>query len=534
MAKSKTLNCVFILALFLCVYTFNPNSKENFLSSDKPTPTSLMELLEREDGNTAATTMENNGYLFYGYNLYTGNPHSTEGSIDPGFTNPIFQSAYRDNVLTGDLRFKIPDGSLFGKNIGCDVALSSSSVKDVSSYRKSLETEVSGSASFGVGSFSASASFKSVLEGTSSSEDMYVESKADCRVFSGHIDYYRPPQLHPTLVKAIDYIDDKDFAKSKDDFFTFINYFGTHYIHELNMGARYGYLEKTTVSEFSSGNFISAGVSVSGSYGVGSASAKVSGETDNKNSGSKNKKDVKAFSIGASPPADGNPFTWAQKAIQEPMPIKYSVTDIREIFTNPLFNLDQLKSKDVKIDLEKFKKSLDQALKSYCAEYLKPQGLTTFCTHQEFDKVIKDLSNNPIKVKIEDGALFRLKNTFTQQCLTYNGFNKKLIVDSCAKDGQVWKLMNVPKMQAFRVLTNGPLSNGQWDYASGENRLYVAEYRDDTNDNRHFRFIQNADGTYFIKTKSNEDCIQVISSTNNEIHKWSCNLESSKWVILAK
>jgi len=47
---------------------------------------------------------------------------------------------------------------------------------------------------------------------------MFVESKADCRVFTGHLNYYIPPLLDETFVKAIDYIDELNFEDAKDDY----------------------------------------------------------------------------------------------------------------------------------------------------------------------------------------------------------------------------------------------------------------------------------------------------------------------------
>jgi len=390
-------NFIFIVALITLVKSLitGQENQIKFLkpSQNRPILTELLSNtnIESSHADGSSSPMENTGYLFYGYNIYTGNPHSTEGSIDPGFTNPIFKTSYEMNHLTGDLRFMVPDGVVLGKNVGCDISMSTSAIRDASSYKTSLEAEISGGASWGIGSFSASASFKAVLEGSSSNEQMYVESKADCRIFTGHLNIYLPPKLDNTFVKAIDYIDELNFEDSKDEYFTFITFFGTHFINSIEMGARYGYLEKTTIKEYASGTSISASLSVSGSYGVGNASARVGGGSDTTSSGSNKSKNVKIFSIGVPPPSDGNASSWAEKSLLEPMPIKYSIRPITEIFTNPFFDLSNLKDEGLKIDIPNFVKNLNLAMKAYCPEFLKPKGMTKFCTEEEFKKVVEEI-----------------------------------------------------------------------------------------------------------------------------------------------
>jgi len=89
-----------------------------------------------------AQALPNSGYLFYGYNAVYGNPRSLKSSIDPGFTNPIFITDYSTDNLTGDLRYKIPNGSIFGKNVGCDIKMQTSVIKDCATYKNSISQDV--------------------------------------------------------------------------------------------------------------------------------------------------------------------------------------------------------------------------------------------------------------------------------------------------------------------------------------------------------------------------------------------------------
>jgi len=327
-----------------------------------------------------------------------------------------------------------------------------------------------------------------------------------------------------------------EFNDAKEDYFKFIDYFGTHFINKIEMGARYGFLEKTSVKEYSSGSNYSASLSVSGSYGAASLSAKVAGSTENSKSGASSQKNVKAFSIGVPPPADGNPLSWAEKTLSEPMPIKYSVRAITEIFTNRFFDLSQLKHETVKIDTEKFTKNLKLALDAYCPEYLKPRGKTSFCTSGEFDQVLRKITDekqNLNTFKIENGAVFRIKNVFTGRCINYNGNRQKLTLEPCSSDNnQVFKLMFISQFNAFRVVTNGPLSSGQWDWGKDANRLYIWDYGEDLSNWRHFTFTKEANEVYRIRPVLNANaCLQAISNENKEIHLQGCSGVVADFII---
>jgi len=538
------INLIFLIALITLVksLTTGQENQSKFLKQSQNGP-NLAQILENSKTiNTAllsssGRTLENSSYLFYGYNIFYGNPHSTAGSIDPGFTNTIFDISYELNNLTGDLRFKFPDGTLIGKNVGCDVSFSSSAIKDASSYKTSLEAEISGGAKFGIGSFSASASFKAVLNGFSSTEDIFVESKADCRVYSGHLNYYIPPKLDDTFVKAIDSIDELNFEDSKDDYFTFIDYFGTHFIESIDMGARYGYLEKTTTSELSSGTSISASLSVSGSYGVGNASAKVAGGTDKTNSNSSSKKNVKIFSIGVPPPSDGNALSWAEKSLLEPMPIKYSIISVLEIFSNPFFDLSSLKAEGTQIDIPKFAKNLESALNAYCIDYLYPKGATKFCNEDQFNALMSKMK--PTKaMELIDESKFRLKSPVNNKCLTAKGLQTYLVFQECSDQdkNQVWRLKFDSYFKAFRILSVG-YPNGQIDLEMASNQFRLEYEFNDGKIQKLFLFFREGDKYRILNLYYNDAnymngwCIQPLYGDDNKVVLGQCN-KSHALVIL--
>lgn len=435
----------------------NLNQKSQSLRSILGLPerhsSSLLSTSTKQDPSTTSRQMENSGYLFYGYNLYRRNPHSTTGSIDPGFTNPIFDSDYSGNIKTGDLRFAVPNGSIFAKNVGCDVSMSNSEIKGISSYKQALDVDVSVSGGFVGVSFAASASFKQVSEGMKSTTDIFVEQKADCRVFQGHIEYYDPPLFYYTFLKALKHLETKDFDKSKDDYYTFIDYYGTHFLEKIIMGARYGFLRKMSAEDYTTFKSTSAKVSIGGGYGGLSASASAGTDSSSSNSGSNSSGSTKVFSIGAAPPANGDAMTWASSAISEPMPISYKLRPMMEIFNNPLFNLTQLDNH--KMDIGKLKGNMQKAYDNYCPDYLKKIGALSYCKESEIPAA--QLQNKP-EVKIEEvkldlSSVVMVKNLGTNNCLTVQGIN--IVSSPCDEknDFQKFFFFYIDNTVSYRMLS---------------------------------------------------------------------------------
>jgi len=242
---------------------------------------------------------------------------------------------------------------------------------------------------------------------------------------------------------------------------------------------------------------------------------------------------MKVFSIGVPPSSDGNPLTWAEKSLLEPMPIKYSVISISEIFTNRFFDLKSLKAEGVKIDIPKFAKNLEKSFKAYCNDYLLPRGRSLFCTEEQFTKLLsKTAQANAFK--IQDGSLIRIRNVYKDKCITYAGNRVVLQLKPCSNDNnQVFKLIFVSSINAYRVVTNGPLSNGQWDYISRENRLGIWDYGDDVLSHRHYTFTNKKDNIYQIKSLSTpaDKCFQAIQSLDMVHMEGGCQQVYADFII---
>lgn len=78
------------------------------------------------------------------------------------------------------------------------------------------------------------------------------------------------------------------------------------------------------------------------------------------------KVETKTITIGAPPPANGDTLTWASTVKETPIPVKYVLESIEELFTEKYM-------KGTGIDYEKVKSLMVKSKSSYC-QYLKKKG----------------------------------------------------------------------------------------------------------------------------------------------------------------
>jgi hypothetical protein len=143
-------------------------------------------------------------------------------------------------------------------------------------------------------------------------------------------------------------------------YYQFIDLFGTHIIGQMDAGA------KTVVqSEFTKENWAKTTesqrkIGAEASFGVFTGS--VSSETQKKNAQAfeQQRSSYQNHVIGALPTDTGGDFyAWAERADKDPVPVKYSLTQISDIFDFRFFP-------DVS-NIKAVKTKLESILKQYCA-----------------------------------------------------------------------------------------------------------------------------------------------------------------------
>lgn len=175
-------------------------------------------------------------------------------------------------------------------------------------------------------------------------------------------------------------------STTKTQFLEFIRRRGTHYFTGIVMGAKYGFFSTVTKSGWTKMASQGIKVSLAASY---SAMVKVGVKTTTdvqREQGSTFDKEVtetKQITVGSTPPADGSAVTWANNCFNYPMPVKYTLDSIANLFTSRFLpnvsNVDNLQN------------NIKSALGEYCG-YLKSKNLIKDCVESDVDKPLPTVS----------------------------------------------------------------------------------------------------------------------------------------------
>ena len=306
-------------------------------------------------------------YATMGYNIFRGYPLAT--GHDPGFTHPIFYIDYRDMGMTSDCRYSLPVGFTAMPDVSCVTSFSSNEVKTTKEFEKSLSASahVSGGG-WGV-SFSASAGYKQSSSEISSGNSIYIISKATCDYYFVKMNMQRPPLLRHDFLEMATHA-----AVSDEEVLRFLDYYGTHFAPEVVFGARYVYQHKMSVSEYStmssSGFNVGVSASYSGAFSVGGGFNLDSSQRQAASEFSK-RVETTTITVGAPPPANGDAMTWASTVKDFPVPAKYELESLDQLFSERFIQRIRTRQ-DIPFNYTLLAEKIRVALKdqAYC-KYLK-------------------------------------------------------------------------------------------------------------------------------------------------------------------
>jgi len=288
------------------------------------------------------------------------------------------------------------------------------------------------------------------------------------------------------------------------------------------MGARYGYLYKLSEQSYASLQSQSINVSASASYSgavySGGASASVGTSSSNSQKFSSAVSETKIFSIGSVPPTDNSATTWANDAITEPMPIKYELRPLTDVFNNRFFDLKQFK--DLKLDIGSLYDNLKTAMTKYCDDYLLPQKYVKNCAAPKADSVITVKIVTPVTV--EDGKWVTLTNIASGKCLT-EIYDNQVQSNSCTSNNIHQMFRFIYMSNAFKIISASGKSL-DINRASNDNGGIVQTYDNNNGDNQ--RFTVSKDGDYYkFAAKNSGKCIDVKSGNTAEyatVQQYDC------------
>ena len=274
-----------------------------------------------------------------GYNIFKGNPHSTF-ELDPGLTvEPVYALDYDNAQITPDGCHSVPDYTNVASASVCTFEFSSNSVRSIASYFLSLKMDVE--ASFGAygASFSGSTDYNVVLKNTAAQKSRYVKSQAVCENYQAVLQ--SGAKLDEGFKIAVKNLDNSDL----DGYLEFIRGYGTHYLAGVTMGGRFGFQSEFETNNYM--NMLSIGLDVKVAAGYsGRIDIEASTATDIQiqmtHEFNSHRKIYKIYQVGGKPPSDpsGMALAWAQTVKNYPLPIRYRLREIAELFTRSNFAND--------------------------------------------------------------------------------------------------------------------------------------------------------------------------------------------------
>ncbi len=444
--------------------------------------------------------MKNIDYLFAGYDIFYGNPLPVSGKVDPGFRDQIFDVTYDKNIKSGDRRYNVPDGCTFRQTTSCDMNMSHSEITGEKSYKNTLGIEAGVEGTVKGIEFSASIEFKNVSEDTSKLKKVWIESKADCKVYQGTLSSFAPPKLSDNFLQGLHSLNGLTYSKNKEAFLHFISVFGTHYVNRVTMGARFGARTKLTVENLSS--LRSNSVTMKRSLGIDKL-AKITNKIENTNEQTSKTdsmfEETLIYSIGSGVPSDLKAQTWISTAIAEPMPIQYSLIPISRIVSSR-FRISADQSKDLK--MKELSDNLTIALDSYCRDYLLPKRQVNSCDNIKADIDVPVFRNE--RLKMITG--YRIQNLETGMCIYFPQHDDQpYYLDACVKGGPNFYFRNY---RDGRLEIIGNYSPWRYDicfdniHGNRDENYIMRRYRKQNHINQSQEVIEHSDFTYTMKNIS--------------------------------
>lgn len=469
--------------------------------------------LNLKSKRTQATLMKNIDYLFSGYDVFYGNPYPLSGKLDPGFRDQIFVASYKNENFSADDRFKVPDGTFLRQTMTCDMNMKHSEITGETSLKKAFSLEVGVDVALAFVSFGANADFKQISEDVSNKNTTWVESKADCLLYTGGIAQFAPPSLTENFLSGLSTLANKDYASNKESFFGFFSVFGTHFLNRVSMGARFGARSKVSIENLV--KIRSHNSTVGARLGIG----ELFKMKTNVGSGSTNTqkddslfKEISVFSIGSSIPADLKIESWISKTVEEPMPISYNVIPIFELLKRRRavvkFPVNFKDENQQTVNIQKLAVELEKATLNYCKDYLLPNGEVRSCDKYQADIDIVIKKNEQLVMD----KLYSIQNVKTGKCLILpNSINGHLLISTCDPSKRDFKFTHLHAPPGHMFILGKDNTNLFVFHHFGQHSLAKTHL---SYDHRHSSIVvENSDFSYTIK-HPNGQCWQPINGNS--------------------
>lgn len=330
-----------------------PRRSSSFVGVSKATPTNLLPGSE---------------FLGLGYNIYKGNPITTNVNGDPGYQLQVFEYDYSDQQTTTDGKYSIPNAVQAVLLSGCDSQLQINTINSAYAYQRAISNGFSLGGGYDGVEFTFGLEAQNIRDTTDSNQNVYTTAQFECASYKLQVNPFIPPALSATFIAAVNGLPS---TYDEDKYNFFIEQFGTSFITELRLGARFG--QQLTFAYTTFDDFVKNGLSISTAISY-EAYAKA-GFTHNQSTSTTEKvasaiENEASFSVGGSYSTD--PQTFFQNALNEPAPIYLSTLPIYTLLGAPWWTGTE--------NLTAKQKLLEVAVNGYCEVLGNEMGISDPCT----------------------------------------------------------------------------------------------------------------------------------------------------------
>jgi hypothetical protein len=295
-------------------------------------------------------------FLGNGYDVFNGNIYDTTGNGDGGYREPVFSFTNKEGKKTPDGKWLVPDKTSAILLSACSIDQSQTVMNSAYDYQQSVATGIGiNFEAFGA-AFQFSVESKHISQTTDTQQSIYAQLESTCAVYQLAMNVYDPPVVSSDFLEGAKSL---PLSYDEDAYMTFIQVFGTHYIRQLKLGGRWGWLIEFSMKDFQSMlddqvNF-NLGLSYAGRIKAG---LNINSTTD-ENTTTRVMNSIShnfSYNIGGDYQPDA--LAWQQSVRGNPMPIRLDLTPLYELFKERyLSDVANISEKAV---------LLKQAIVSYC------------------------------------------------------------------------------------------------------------------------------------------------------------------------
>lgn len=205
-------------------------------------------------------------------------------------------------------------------------------------------------------------------------EFLYVISQAECHNYYSTIDIMNPPPFHSGFLAWTKKLSNSNVSDEK--VLKFVEYFGSHFFTEVTFGAKFIQKHKVSQSAYEKLKKSKISVEAQASYsGIFSIGVGFSFDKEQSEAASNFSKNVETttFTLGSTPPSNGDAMTWASSVQQNPVPMLYSLSQIDTLFTEQFAS-----GFPPEVNVERVRKKLQNISRQYC-QALQKKGTVHSC-----------------------------------------------------------------------------------------------------------------------------------------------------------